>query len=50
MQQSAKERWGSLWAGYLVLGLSAVAEAVGMDFDSISINGLSKRYPPISFL
>lgn len=29
---------------------SAVVEAVGMDFDSIFVTGLSKRYPPIDFL
>lgn len=50
MQQSVKGKGGISWPVYLALGLSAVSEAVGMDFDSASVSGLSKKYPPIDFL
>lgn len=50
MQQFAIGRWGISWPVYLALALSAVSEAVGMDFDSVSVSGLSKKYPPIDFL
>lgn len=34
----------------LAPGHSAVSEAAGMDFDSVSASGLSKKDPPIDFL
>lgn len=42
-EQSAKGRWGILWPVYLALCLSAVSEAAGMDFGSVSVSGLSKK-------
>lgn len=50
VQQSAKGKWGISWPLYFALGLSAASEAVGMDFASVSVSGLSKKYPPIDFL
>lgn len=43
-----KRKMGNL--AYLASGLSAVSEAAGMDFDSVSVSGLSKKDPPINFL